>query len=239
MNDVRIYFAGVNTSPLCEAFAGFRVLETFADIRRVLDRYRPTFKSMCLDSGAYSEMASGKAIDLEEYIDYCQQHGAFYDFIAALDSIAGGPDVNLKNWQRMLDRGVAAIPTYHQGEPWSVLQDYVKSSRMVGLGFQRPIKNAVPYLTEAFSHIPDDVLVHGWGMTNYTQFPFHSVDSRTWFFEVQALKAVKGQGAASLRCLTNGELIEIVQKKYLRLARQCQWENTDVETVDPSDKEAA
>lgn len=220
----RIYFAGVNQNQWCDWFAGHRVLETFADVRGLMDRWRPLFGSMALDSGAYSEMASGVAIDLGEYIEFAQAHGSFYDFVASLDSITGGVEANLTNWRAMKDRGVNAVPTFHQGEPMSLLRDYAAGSNMLGLGFQRPIENARAWLDECFSHIPAATLVHGWGMTSYTDYPFHSVDSRTWFFEVRALMSVEGQGSEAMRCLTPHELLDIVIKKYERLPRRKRWE---------------
>lgn len=219
----RIYFAGVAQHFWCDAFANHRVLESFADVQPLMDRYRPTFKSMCLDSGAYTEFTTGKAIDLEAYIDFCQSHGKAYDFIASLDSIMGGVEVNIKNWWEMKQRGVYAIPTFHQGEPMSVLADYCEDVTMIGLGFQRPIKNAREWLDECFSVIPEKVLVHGWAMTSFTDYPFYSVDSRTWFHELRGLMSVEGQGAEAMKCLTQRELLDIVVKKYLRLPIRERW----------------
>lgn len=224
MNEPLVYFAGVNQSHWCDSFAGLRVLESFADVRALMDRYRPTFKSMALDSGAYTEMTTGEPIDLGELIEFCHEHGRFYDWIASLDSITGGVEVNVSNWQEMRRRGVHAIPTFHQGEPLSLLRDYCAETKMLGLGFQRPIDNARPWLDSCFAEIPADILVHGWAMTSYTDYPFYSVDSRTWFFEVRALMGVQGQGADALNCLTPRELVEIVQKKYLRGAKRVRWQ---------------
>lgn len=226
-DETRIYFAAVNTTNLCEAFVGLHVLESFADVRRLMDRYRPLFKSMALDSGAFTEMNTGEAIDLGEYIAFCHQHGAFYDFVASLDSITGGPDVNVRNWREMRDRGVQAVPTFHQGEPFSLLEDYCRETKMLGLGFQRPITNAREWLSECFNRIPRDVLVHGWGMTSYTDFPFYSVDSRTWFFEMRALMSVEGQGSSTIQCLTPSELLGLVVKRYLRLPLRAKWNGKD------------
>lgn len=220
----RIYFAGVAQHSWCDWFGGLHVLESFADVQGLMDRYRPTFASMCLDSGAFTEMTTGKPIDLGAYADFCLQHGHFYDFVASLDSIRGGVAANLANWQALKDRGVAAVPTFHQGEPMSLLRDYVASAPHIGLGFQRPIENARAWLDECFGHISAGTRVHGWGMTSYTDYPFHSVDSRTWFHEARALLSVEGQGAEALRCLTQRELLEIVQKKYLRLSKRRRWE---------------
>lgn len=221
----RVYFAGVNQSHFCEAFAGLDVLESFADIRPVMDRYRPTFASMVLDCGAYTELTSGKPIDLGSYSDFCLEHGAGYEWVASLDSIGGGPAANVANWQAMLARGVhGAMPTFHQGEPLELLRDYCRETKRIGLGFQRPIKSAREWLASCFAVIPPGVQVHGWAMTAYTDLPFASVDSTTWLWEMKALQGAHGQGAEALRCLTTGELIAIVQKKYQRQAKRARWE---------------
>lgn len=220
----RVYFAGVNQTHFCEQFKGHHVLESFADVRPLLDRYRPTFASMVLDSGAFTEMTTGKAVDLGEYIEFCQEHGAAYEWIASLDAIKGGAEKSVANWEAMKARGVDAMPTFHQGEPWSLLEDYCKATDRLGLGFQRPIKDARPWLEDCFARIPDRVRVHGWAMTNYTDFPFASVDSTTWLWELRALLGVEGQGADAIQCLTVGELIEIVQRKYLRLPKRQAWQ---------------
>lgn len=227
MSEPLIYFAGVNQNHLCEAFQGLRVLESFADVRRLLDRYRPGFRSMCLDSGAFTEMTTGRPIDLDAYIEFCRAHGKFYDWLASLDSITGGVGENVRNWGRMLRAGVNAIPTFHQGEPVDALREYVKRTPMVGLGFMRPIKGAREWLDECFKHIPPATRVHGWGMTNYLDYPFYSVDSRTWFFEVRALMATTGQAGDALKCLTLRELIDLVQKKYLRFGKRARWEGVE------------
>jgi hypothetical protein len=224
-----IYFAGVNTNPVCEAFAGLHVLESFADIRNLLDRHRPLFKSMCLDSGAYSVMTTGKSVSLREYIKFAKAHGGFYDFVASLDSIGGSAEENLVNLEKMRDAGIDAMPTYHSGEPVELLRKYCASSSRVGLGVVRPNGKMPPsasvreFLKSSFAEIPASVRVHGWGMTNYTNFPFHSVDSTTWLWEVKALLSTKGQGAEALACLTPRECIEIVQKKYLRYGKRQAW----------------
>jgi len=219
----RVYFAGVNQTHFCEAFKGLHVLESFADVRPMMDRYRPTFASMVLDSGAFSEMTTGKVIDLGQYADFILEHGRFYEWCASLDAIKGGADKSIANWQALKDRGCNTVPTFHQSEPWSVLEGYCAATDRIGLGFQRPIQNARPWLEECFARIPSRVRVHGWAMTNYTDFPFESVDSTTWLREYMALLGVTGQGASAIGCLTPGELVQIVQRKYERLPRAKAW----------------
>jgi len=209
----------------CEALRGMQVLESFAYQRSHFERYRPTWRAAFLDSGAFTEMTQGVAISLDEYIAFAQQHGQFYAAIANLDDIRGDVARSRANHQRMLDAGVKALPVFHQGEPWSVLNEVIASApeKYIGIGFQRPITGAREWLEEVFSRVPSDVRVHGFAMTSFMQFPFHSVDSATWVHEWKALMAVKGQGADALDCLTPGELLEIVMKKYQRLHRSEQW----------------
>lgn len=226
-----MYFAAVNQTHFCEAFAGRHVLESFADSRPLFGRYRATFKSMALDCGAFAKKVRGgqMKIDLGAYADFVAEHGAFYDWIASLDSIAGGVAENLRNWQFLLDRGLETMPTFHQGEPLSVLADYCSQSPRVGLGFQRDengqiVPGAEAFLDSAFSAIPAMVKVHGWAMTNFTaRHPFASVDSRTWLFDLKALRKAQTTQGRAFDHLTDGELIEIIQKRYDRLPRTKEW----------------
>lgn len=224
----RVYFAGVAQHYWCSRFVGHRVLESFANVRPLMDDYRPVFQSMALDSGAYTEMTTGRPVDLGAYVAFCQQHGRFYDFIASLDSIQGGVKENQRNWQRMRDAGIDAVPTFHQGEPIEWLQELCSAAPMVGLGFQRPIEKPadVEWLETCFSNIPERVRVHGWAMTSYLQFPFWSVDSRSWFFEYRSLLSLKAQGAFAIREATPPELLQLVINAYVRRPAKRAWDGT-------------
>lgn len=221
-----VYFAGVNQVHFCERFAGRHVLETFTDSRPLYGRYRATFASMALDCGAFSELRTGEPVDLGAYAAFVQEHGGFYEWVASLDAIRGGPADNLRNWSELRDRGIDAMPTFHQGEPVSLLREYCSAATRVGLGFQRPIQSEQAFLDEAFSIIPRGTRVHGWAMTNYTaDYPFASVDSTSWLYELKALRAVQTtQQGEPFGHLTDGELIEIIQKRYDRLPRMRQWQ---------------
>jgi hypothetical protein len=235
-----VYYAGVNTSPFCEAFVGLPVLETFADLRDVVAPYRPLFSRVALDCGAYSARTRGINIDLGHYIEFCLARPGFYDFVASLDVIGGTLKENISNWCDMVDRGVPAMPTWHTGEPPSLLKDYCEEAPKIGLGITRPNNKMPPpaevrrMLDAAFEHVPSGHPVHGWGLTNYTDYPFHSVDSTTWLREYLDIRAYRGQGSAVLRCLTNREIIELVQKKYERGPRRDRAEGVVYEDVNPS-----
>lgn len=220
-----VYFAGVNQTHFCERFVGRHVLETFTDSRPLYGRYRATFAGMALDCGAFSELRTGVPVDLGEYAAFCEEHGAFYEWVASVDSIRGGAEENVRNWRTLVDRGIDAMPTFHQGEPISLIREYCSRTDRLGLGFQRPIQNERPFLDEAFNHIPPHVKVHGWAMTNYTaDYPFASVDSTSWLHELKALRVSQTtQQGEPFAHLTDGELIEIIQKRYDRLPRMKKW----------------
>lgn len=228
---MRIYLATPGSQLHAEYMAGQYVLESFALTAgcQWMSRYRPTFRGRKLDSGAYSVMAKGETVDLEKYIDFALEHARGYDEIVNLDVISGAVadrvDQGKKNLQRMRDAGLSPMPVFHQGEPWSILEELASCGK-VGLGFQRPIKCAETFLDGCFSRLPATCRVHGFGMANEKfvgVYPFFSVDSATWFHELRALMALKGQGSDVLQYLTQGELLALVVKKYERLHCATAW----------------
>ena len=211
--------------------AGQYVLESFALTAKCpwMVRFRPTFRGMILDSGAYSVMSKGKTVDLEEYIDFALEHRAGYDRIVNLDVISGDVesrvDQGKKNLQRMRDAGLDPMPVFHQGEPWSVLEELASCGK-VGLGFQRPIKCAEQFLDGCFSRMPANCRSHGFGMANERlvgTYPFWSEDAATWLHELLALMALSGQGSDVMKYLTPSEILALVLKKYERLHRATAW----------------
>lgn len=251
---VRVYLAGPAQHSLCSWLDGQHVLESFANnlggdsefTRKggqrdepdaeadtdALTRYRHTYASMCLDPGVYSNMTAEKkgrspVVAIEPYITFAVRHGAFYDFCASFDDITGGADANRRNWVRCRDAGIPRLmPVFHQGEPISLLREYVAGSNFIGLGFQRPIANEAAWLDAVFSEIPEGKWVHGFAMTNYLRWPFRSADSKTWLHEVLAIESASGQGRSALAFLTKRELTELVVKKYQRQWKADLWRGT-------------
>ncbi len=226
-----VYLASPTTQLHAETMAGCDVLESFAicATARWAVRYRPTWRRIMLDSGAFSEMTTGKAVDLGAYIEYAQAHGRAYDHIVNLDVISGDVaervDAGKRNLARMRDAGLDPLPVFHQGEPWSVLTELAACGK-IGLGFQRPIRCGEEFLDGCFSRLPVGTLVHGFAMAGerYTgRYPFASVDTATWIHELKALSALSGQGSDVLRFLTQGELLKLVILKYQRIPMATAW----------------
>jgi hypothetical protein len=86
-----------------------------------------------LDSGAFTAWKAGKPIQLD---DYCR----FLDGLPikpwryfTLDVI-GDPEGTLHNYETMLKRGFKPVPIFTRGEDPSVMDDYYKTSDVVGIG---------------------------------------------------------------------------------------------------------
>lgn len=86
-----------------------------------------------LDSGAFTAWKAGKPIQLD---DYCR----FLDTLPvkpwryfSLD-VVGDPEATLRNYETMLRRGYTPVPIFTRGEDPSVLEDFYKTSDVVGIG---------------------------------------------------------------------------------------------------------
>jgi hypothetical protein len=249
---MRIYLSTPATQLHAEAMAGCHVLESFALFATCpwIVRYRPTFAGMMLDSGAFTQLAGKPKIKLElgAYIDFATEHRAGYETIVNLDQISGDVAERIRqsqaNLQRMRDAKLDPLPVFHQGEPWSVLEELAACGK-VGLGFQRPIRCPEDFLDGCFSRLGTSTQVHGFAMAGAKfvgRYPFVSVDSATWIHELKALSAITGQASDVLQYLTQSELLRLVLLKYERLPaasawngrEQCDlfdWRNDDEETT--------
>jgi len=101
-SECRVSFAGVNTQIDCKPMAGRRVIESFANIQSFMNRYRAAYSGVALDSCAYTEVTTGRPINLGASIAFCQRHGAACDWIASLDVATSVEliEIVLKRYQR-------------------------------------------------------------------------------------------------------------------------------------------
>jgi len=227
---MRLYFASPNKHIYAAAVVGQYVLETFADIRPFSDSYRRAFTGLMLDSGAFTEINSGKKVDLHAYGAFAAEHAADYDVVVNLDDIAGDVDKSASNERVLRDEyGLDPMPVYHQGEPLSVLAEYCARADYVGLGFQRPLLSSDDrraWLDECFAAVPTGHRLHGFAMTGYMgSHPFYSVDSTTWIRTYMDIAyGAHGQIGTLAHFLTPGEILEIVVKRWERMPRCTSWD---------------
>lgn len=152
-----------------------------------LRKYGTYFRDFFLDSGAHSAWTKGVKIDLDAYIEFIKEHQQYIKVYASLDDIHDWK-TGIKNTEYMEKEGLAPLPVFHVGEPWHVLDDFVKRYDYIALGGNGKASNAEAlnlFMREAWSRICDDagkakVKVHGFGMTRrelMKTYPWYSVDS--------------------------------------------------------------
>jgi hypothetical protein len=144
--------------------------------------------AILLDSGAFTVHTKGKKINLEQYINFVNSFGIYFDRMASLDVI-GNPKETLHNFEVMRARGANVFYTYHlssfEKKQFSDLKEIVPSVDFIALGGMATgtvsHKKYKQFLDWAFAHIAGKP-AHGWGLTNNVlpNYPFYSVDSTTW-----------------------------------------------------------
>lgn len=70
-----VYLASPNTQQQAEHVENMPVLLSFACWSKWLDSYQASFSRLLIDSGAYSEMTTGKKVDGAAYKDWCHGNG--------------------------------------------------------------------------------------------------------------------------------------------------------------------
>lgn len=119
-----------NTSRLLNLLVAYPYMK--AD---VVDLVRANEKSIrfVLDSGAFTAWKAGKPIQLDEYCRFIESLPFTPWRYFTLDVI-GDPHGTMKNYETMLKRGFSPVPIFTRGEDLSVLDDYYKTSDVVGIG---------------------------------------------------------------------------------------------------------
>lgn len=86
-----------------------------------------------LDSGAFTAWKAGKPIALDDYCRFIESLPFAPWRYFTLDVI-GDPHASMQNYETMLKRGFKPVPIFTRGEDLSVLDDYYKTSDVVGIG---------------------------------------------------------------------------------------------------------
>jgi hypothetical protein len=86
-----------------------------------------------LDSGAFTAWKSGKPISLDEYCLFIEKLSFKPWRYFTLDEI-GNPEKSFENYNKMLERGFNPIPIFTRGEDIKMIDEYYKTSDMIGIG---------------------------------------------------------------------------------------------------------
>lgn len=213
----RVYLSSPTTQAQASVCAGQHVLISYAvhASRKTLVRdYSPSFKSVLVDSGAFSELNSGVKVDLAAYVDWVAKM-PWVDNWAALDDISG-------DWRRGMENLKAGgFGTYHEADPPELLPELIEIARergnWIGLGMTPP-RRARRWLVETLERIPEDLHIHGWALGAFLgergASKIASVDSTTWYRRSEALRV------GGLSFLTPVEALSIEIKRILRTPKR-------------------
>lgn len=208
------YLASPNSQVQAASVAGMPVLLSCAIYAPWMDKYQASFGRVLIDSGAYSELNSGKVVNLDQYAEFIDRWKDRADAVAGLDDICGDWRRSLKNYER------GGFPTFHDSDPDELLPDLIQLARerggWLGVGVLPPRQGKREWLQRTLARIPDDIHVHGWALRLYRDEPrLDSVDSTNWWRDGMKLRTLP-----DTKHLTYAECLEIVVKRYQRERRK-------------------
>jgi hypothetical protein len=163
------------------------LLISFVYLDRFLQKQKQyAYRSWALDSGAFTAHYSGEPIDLSAYIDTCKRLMGLDSTLAEIFSldVIGDWKASLKNTEQMWKAGIPAIPAYHIGEPWEVLESLCRDYPKVALGGVALMEPTLKlkWAGQAFARVWPKAL-HGFGFGGQKAilaYPWHSVDATNW-----------------------------------------------------------
>ena len=212
MSCLVVYLASPNTQQQAEHVSDMPVLLSYACYSNWLDKgYQQSFGRILIDSGAYSEMNSGKKVDVVKYAEWARSWGVTVDAWAGLDDIRGDWRRSMENYKH------GGFPTIHDSDPPELLADLVQLSvergNWLGIGLLPPREGKERFVRWVCDNVPESLHLHGWALRRYTHVRrLDSVDSTNWWRDAMAIRQ-------ALPWLTYGEALEIVVKRYQRETR--------------------
>lgn len=102
------------------------------DVIEILNQNKNNIRFL-LDSGAFTAWKAKKEINLDDYCRFIESLPFEPWKYFSLDVI-GDAKKSMDNYELMLKRGFKPIPIFTRGEDPSVIEDYYKTSEVVGLG---------------------------------------------------------------------------------------------------------
>lgn len=226
-----LYFAGESFDQITRE-EGADVLKSYAyesAAAKVLKEQRKT--RFFLDSGAFTAFSQGKQVDIHAYAAFYQKHRKHITLAANLDVI-GSHEGTLANQRQLESMDCPVLPVFHHGEPWEVLEWYVKEYRYLALGGLVPIAKDRPkmtaFLNKAFSIIKTKTLIHGFGVNAtwaWRAYPFYSVDATSWLSGPRHRTAIEWDGSKLIQSRKGGgernlNRFKAATSHYKELARQ-------------------
>ena len=145
-----------------------------------LNRVNGKFRFL-LDSGAFTAWKAGNEIHIDDYCNFVENLKIKPWRYFTLDKI-GDPIGTQKNYEIMLKRGFNPIPIFTRGESLSVLEDFYKTSDVVGIGGLVGTQKNKGFVRGIMRHVGKR-MVHWLGFTDIQflkYFKPYMCDSSTW-----------------------------------------------------------
>jgi hypothetical protein len=209
---VTVYLSSPGSQMHADYLRGMPVLLSYAVYNPWVDDYQQSFGRLLIDSGAFSEMNTGKPIDGAAYRDWWPRWAGHADAVAGLDDIRGDWRKSLRNYELY-----GGFPTMHDSDPPELLADLVPIARerggWLGVGLVPPRTGKERFVRWVCDNVPADLHVHGWALRGYTRVRrLDSTDSTNWFRDAW-------QYRNAMPFLTPAECVELVVKRYQRWDR--------------------
>lgn len=134
-----------------------------------------------LDSGAFTAWKAGKPIQLDDYCRFLEGLPIKPWRYFTLDVI-GDPEGTMRNYETMLARGFKPVPIFTRGEDPSVLEEFYKTSDVVGIGGLVGTPGNRGFVKGIMRHVRDR-MVHWLGFTDLDFIKVYRpfmCDSSTW-----------------------------------------------------------
>ncbi len=184
------------------------------------DRVGP--EKWMLDSGAWSAFKSGAVVDIDALIE--EANSPLWDECVGLDVI-GSWEGSRDNLDYMRKAGcTSAMPVFHIGEPWHLLEYYCEHFEKVGLAcsmIRGNGKSKKKFIEQCFAKgWPHKFHSFGWTMKSVLmEYPFHSADASSWATQSAHYNVMrqyspdkmgriqfKGASSGSMRGIIGGEI---------------------------------
>ena len=134
-----------------------------------------------LDSGAFTAWKAGKEIKLDDYCKFLDNL-KFKPYKYFTVDVIGNPKETLNNYNKMLKRGYNPVPIFTRGEDISLLEEYYKTSDIVGIGGLVGTKKNKQFVNGLMKRIKKRK-VHWLGFTNIQYIKYYKpfmCDSSAW-----------------------------------------------------------
>jgi hypothetical protein len=171
---------------LLEKYPDIGVLCSFAYPALLPKAYQAGFRTIMMDSGAFTVEQKGIKLDIDKLADYLLENKDMITVAVSLDVISDGEE-SVKNWHRLRQRGVETMPVFHfLGESWDILDTYCQETDYIGLGgvagTNANWRGMIPILERIFLRHPDKKF-HLFGVNDLRvvqNFPLYSADALSW-----------------------------------------------------------